>query len=224
MPAGQVEMEFKKTVSKELNCGYLLFLPEGYGQEKQLWPLIMFLHGLGECGDDLDLIKVYGPPLITEQKKDFPFIAVSPQCPDGSWWPDEVDMLKGLLDDVEEKYDVDSERVYLTGLSMGGYGAWRLARECPERFAAVAPICGGDIAFLAEKIKDVPVWAFHGGEDDIVPVERSQQMVDAVNAAGGNAKLTIYPGCSHDSWTQTYENKELYEWFLGHRNTRRKNK
>ena len=208
---------FEKTITRTLSCRYLLFLPAGYGEKEQKWPLILFLHGAGERGDDLEKVKVHGPPKIAEKKKDFPFIVVSPQCPEEKWWPNEIDMLTNLLDDIVGRYEVDEERIYLTGLSMGGYGAWRLATEEPERFAAMAPICGGGIPALAEKLKDVPVWAFHGAKDEVVPLKESEDMVNALKACGGQVKLTVYPEAGHDSWTETYNNDELYKWFLSHR-------
>jgi len=214
---GQHEKSFQKTVTKTVSCRYLLFLPRDYGREEKPWPLIMFLHGAGERGSDLEKVKVHGPPKIVEKQKDFPFIVVSPQCPEEKWWPGQIDILINLLDDIESRYNVDKDRVYLTGLSMGGYGTWSLACEYPERFAAIAPICGGGQRLLAGKLKDMPIWAFHGAKDKTVPPERSQEMVDAVNSRGGNAKLTIYPDAAHNSWTATYDNKELYDWFLQHR-------
>ncbi len=112
---------------------------------------------------------------------------------------------------------MDTERIYLTGLSMGGYGTWALAAKYPERFAAIVPICGGGKRFMARSLKDIPVWAFHGAKDNVVPLKESVKMVNAVKALGGNARLTVYPDAGHDSWTETYRNKELYSWFLGHR-------
>jgi predicted peptidase len=215
---GQQSKAFKKTITKNLSCKYLLFLPEGYGEKDQRWPLMLFLHGAGERGDDLNKVKVHGPPKIVETKKDFPFIVVSPQCPAGVWWNDKLDVLINLLDEIITQYDVDTERVYLTGLSMGGYGTWALASKYPDHFAAAVPICGGGMRIMAYGLKDVPIWAFHGGKDPVVPVEESREMVAAVKARGGNAKLTVYPEANHDSWTETYNNPELYEWLLKHRN------
>ena len=217
MSGGQHEQVFEKAVSKTVSCGYLLYLPADYGKKQQEWPMILFLHGAGERGDDLEKVKVHGPPKIVENQKDFPFILVSPQCPEDKWWPNEIEVLINLLDDIISRYDVDTKRVYLTGLSMGGYGAWRLACEYPERFAAVVPICGGGQPFLVDRLKDVPVWAFHGAKDEVVDVKKSEEMVDALKACGGDAKLTVYTEAEHDSWTQTYNNKELYDWFLKHR-------
>jgi predicted peptidase len=122
-----------------------------------------------------------------------------------------------MLDEVIGQHAVDPDRVYLTGLSMGGYGTWSLAMAYPEIFAAIAPICGGGMTEWLFMLKDMPVWAFHGAEDPAVPLERGQRMVDALRAAGGDVRFTVYPGCGHDSWTQTYENPQLYEWFLQHK-------
>ncbi len=214
---GQHFQSFEKTITKNLSCEYLLFLPEGYSKNKKDWPLILFLHGAGERGSDLNKVKVHGPPKIVEKQKDFPFIVVSPQCPKDDWWTDKVEVLIHLLDDIVDRYNVDSERIYLTGLSMGGYGSWALAAEYPERFAALAPICGGGNRIMAFRLKNVPIWAFHGAKDNVVPLKQSEEMVEAIKARGGNAKLTVYPDAGHDSWTETYNNKELYDWFLKHR-------
>jgi len=216
---GQHPQVFEKTITKTLSCKYLLFLPEGYGEKKKSWPMILFLHGAGERGNDLKKVKKHGPPKIVQKRKDFPFIVVSPQCPKDDWWTDKIEVLINLLDDIAAKYNVDTERIYLTGLSMGGYGTWALAAEYPERFAAVAPICGGGNRIMAFRLKDVPVWVFHGAKDNVVPLKESEEMVNTISARGGNAKLTVYPDAGHDSWTETYNNEELYEWFLKHRKT-----
>jgi predicted peptidase len=216
---GQHHQVFEKKITKNLSCNYLLFLPEAYGEEKQSWPLIMFLHGAGERGSDLNKVKVHGPPKIVRQRKDFPFIVVSPQCPKDDWWTDKVEVLINLLDDIVARYDVDTERIYLTGLSMGGYGTWALAAEYPERFAAIAPICGGGNRIMAFRLKDMPVWAFHGAKDSLIPLKQSEEMVNAIKARGGDAKLTVYPDAGHDSWTETYNNEQLYDWFLKHHKT-----
>ncbi|MDI6447677.1 prolyl oligopeptidase family serine peptidase [Anaerobaca lacustris] len=217
MGAGQTEQKLTKHISKAVECNYLLSLPAGYGEKDQRWPLLMFLHGAGERGDNLELVKVHGPAKRIEQGKDYPFIVVSPQCPAGQWWTEKTDTLLALLDEIESKYAVDPERVYLTGLSMGGFGTWTLACRHPERFAAIAPICGGGEWYLADRLRNVPVWAFHGAKDSVVPLDLSEKMVQAVQRAGGTAKLTVYPEANHDSWTVTYDNPELYEWLLSHR-------
>lgn len=190
---------------------YLLFLPEGYEQQES-WPLMLFLHGAGERGDDLELVKKHGPPKIVETKKDFPFIVVSPQCKPKVWW--EPLKLIALLDEIVAKYKVDKDRIYVTGLSMGGFGTWSLAAHAPDRFAAIVPICGGGEPYWALRFPHLPVWAFHGGKDILVPPRRSEEMVEALKKLGGKPKLTIYPDAGHDSWTETYDNPELYKWLL----------
>lgn len=213
---------FTKTVSADVN--YLLFLPKGYdAQAQKRWPMILFLHGAGERGTDIWKVATHGPPKNVATHPDFPFIVVSPQCPDRQVWSSEV--LLGLLDDCTAKYAVDKSRIYLTGLSMGGYGTWDLGLAHPERFAAIVPICGGGqmIAVLlgsqdrGAALRSLGVWAFHGGKDPVVPLEESQRMVDALKRAGAqDVKLTIYPDAGHDSWVEAYNNPELYEWMLKH--------
>ena len=190
---------------------YLCYLPPDYGQ-KESWPLLLFLHGAGERGADLELVKKHGPPKLIEQGKHFPMIVVSPQCPEGQWWQP-VELL-ALIDDIVEKYKVDEDRIYLTGLSMGGFGTWGLAAYAPHRLAAIAPICGGGEVFWAREFSHVPVWAFHGAKDSVVPLRRSEEMVEALKDDGGNVKFTVYPEAGHDSWTETYDNPRLYEWLL----------
>ena len=212
---GEHELAFKGSYTRSVNLKYHLYLPAGYGDDPwQTWPLILFLHGAGERGDDLDMVKIHGFRKMLQGRPDFPFILVSPLCPEGSWWTEHLDDVKTLLDDVIDSYAVDESRVYLTGLSMGGQGSWFLACRYPETFAAAAPICGWGQPYLAYRLKDMPVWAFHGALDQVVPVGQSERMVAAVNEAAGMARLTVYPEAYHDSWTATYTNPQLYEWFL----------
>ncbi|NLY00710.1 MAG: prolyl oligopeptidase family serine peptidase [Rhodopirellula sp.] len=214
-PGSQQPCELNRQVRYTLD--YLLYLPKGYDQQ-DCWPLVLFLHGAGERGDDLELVKKHGPPMLAERGKDFPFILVSPQCPKGRWW--QAGELSALLDEITEKYRVDNDRVYVTGLSMGGFGTWLLAASAPDRFAALAPICGGGEVYWAKDLAHVPVWAFHGGKDSVVPPERSEKMVAAVHKHGGTAKLTVYPDAAHDSWTETYATPEFYDWLLEQRRTK----
>ena len=221
MKSSQTAQKFHVERKQVLTANYLLYLPEGYDpQSPKRWPLILFLHGAGERGNDIWKVAKHGPPKIDTQIADFPFIVVSPQCPDGQVWSD--DLLLALLDEAERKFAVDPHRVYLTGLSMGGFGAWNLGLSHPEKFAAIAPICGGGdfiTPYLADKAKliSLPVWAFHGAKDPVVPVEESQRMVNLLKKMGvQEVKFTIYPEAEHDSWTQTYANPELFEWFLKH--------
>jgi len=216
-PGSQQSQMFEKEITKTVSCNYLLFLPEEYGKKRQRWPLILFLHGAGERGDDLKKVKVHGPPKMVESRKDFPFILVSPQCPEDDWWTEKVEVLINLVDDIAARYKVDKKRIYLTGLSMGGYGTWALTSAYPERFAAIAPICGGGSRIMSLRLKDIPIWVFHGAKDPVVPLEESEEMVNAIRKRGGDVKFTIYPDAGHDSWTESYNNQELYDWFLEHR-------
>ena len=204
------------TVTGESTHNYLLYLPKDYDKSKE-YPLVLFLHGAGERGEnDMDLLKVHGPPKLIEAGKEFPFIIVSPQCKPNSWW--EAAELSDLLDHVESKYSVDEDRIYVTGLSMGGYGTWALASYEPERFAAIAPVCGGGNALAARFRTPIkcPIWAFHGDADTVVPLARSEEMIAALKDKNQNMKLTVYPGVGHNSWTATYDNEELYKWLLKH--------
>jgi predicted peptidase len=222
-PSKQVPQNFSKKITMTVDCNYLLYLPADYDKDtKKQWPLIMFLHGAGERGKKVQTVAKFGLAKLTAKGKQFDFIIVSPQCPNDVWWPEKTDVLINLLDEIETKYRVDTDRVYLTGLSMGGFGTWSLACRYPQRFAAIAPICGGGELPGAHRLKNVPVWAFHGAKDDVVPVARSQEMVDSINKIGGNAKITIYPEAGHDSFTVTYDNPELYQWFLSHKISDRK--
>lgn len=207
--SGQTSQRLDVTI--RVAMGYLLYLPKDY-DTKESWPLVLFLHGSGERGDDLELVKKHGPPKLIGEGKGFPFIVVSPQCPKSqSWEPLE---LTALLDEVTRTQKVDQDRIYVTGLSMGGFATWELAALTPNRFAAIAPICGGGEPYWTRRFKHLPTWAFHGARDTGVPVERTQDMVDALTKNGGTPKLTIYPEAEHDSWTETYNNAEFYEWLL----------
>jgi predicted peptidase len=208
----QQEKLFEREITVKARLKYLLYLPEGYEQSDKAWPLILFLHGAGESGEDLAKVKVHGPPkLIEAQAMDFPCIVVSPQSTGRGWQPD---LLKALVDDLVSAYRVDENRIYLTGLSMGGFGTWSLAAAYPDRFAAIAPICGGGNPNDAEKLKNLAIWVFHGAKDPVVRLESSQRMVDALKQVGVDVKFTIYPDAGHDSWTATYENPEFYEWLF----------
>src|SRR3954469_25020658 len=189
---------------------HLLYRPKGYDDERR-WPLIVFLHGAGECGDDLDLVKRHGPPRLVESGRDLPFLIAAPQSRRGGW---AVGALDRWLDEVVAGSRVDEERVYLTGISMGGFGTWAWAASRPDRFAAIAPICGGSDPAWADRLKGLPIWAFHGARDRIVPPEYSEVMVAALRRVGADVRYTLYPEAEHDSWTRTYADPALYEWLL----------
>lgn len=201
----------KLALPDEASLGYWLYLPENYDQQEK-WPLLLFLHGAGERGENLELVKIHGPPKLIAAGKQLPFVVVSPQCPKDQRW--QAADLCLLLDEIEAKQKIDKQRIYVTGLSMGGFGSWSLAAHAPDRLAAIAPICGGGDPATAEKIAKLPIWVFHGGKDNAVPIERSQAMVDALKKLGSDVKFTIYPDAGHDSWTATYNNPEFFAWLL----------
>jgi len=223
-PPLQMAKQLKLKKTRMIQLDYLLFLPKGYeAKSEKRWPLILFLHGAGERGTNVWKVATHGPPKNVTSNPDFPFIVVSPQCPEGEIWSN--DALLALLDEITLKHAVDTSRIYLTGLSMGGYGTWRLGLTHPEKFAAIVPICGGGelITVLvangqkAKALKTLGVWVFHGGKDPVVPLEESQRMVELVKKAGvRDVKLKIYPEAGHDSWTETYKDPELYDWLLKH--------
>jgi predicted peptidase len=213
--------------SQTVRADYSLYLPQDYqAGSKKKWPVIVFLHGAGERGTNVWKASTHGPTKYIEKHPEFPFILVTPLCPTDHKWSD--DIILGILDQVTAAYAVDTNRVYLTGLSMGGYGTWSLATANPGRFAAIAPICGGEgnigiVLALYEKgakaraLKNLPVWAFHGAKDTTVAPEESERMVDLMKKAGSKeVELTVYPQATHNSWTETYNNPKLYEWFLQH--------
>ena len=205
---------------------FLLHLPKEYSATNGVrWPLMLFLHGAGERGTDVQRAGIHGPMKLVREGTNFPFIIVAPQCPENQRWDSEA--LDQLLTHVEAKHSVDTNRIYVTGLSMGGYGTWSLGLRYPGRFAAIAPVCGGgnimDMVLAspghAAALRALPVWAFHGAKDTIVLVAESERMVEALKrrAKGADVKLTVYPEANHDSWTETYNNPKFYEWLLAQR-------
>ncbi|GAA4430987.1 dienelactone hydrolase family protein [Bremerella cremea] len=210
-PAALSEETFDLPGGKQMH--FLLYLPKGY-EEQEHWPLVLFLHGAGERGDDLSKVKKHGPPKLVENGQEFPFIMIAPQCPQGTWWITED--LVALMDHIVEIHNVDESRVYVTGLSMGGRGTWQVAGAMSDKLAAIAPICGPSQVEVVEKIVNIPTWVFHGAKDPVVKVSQSEEMVKLLKEKGGNPKLTIYPEALHDSWTETYDNEEVFKWLLSH--------
>lgn len=217
----QTASSFSAEIRREVSLEFLVHLPTGYQSDgDERWPLMIFLHGAGERGSDINRVKVHGPPKLAQTQEDFPFVTISPQCPAGQWW--DVGTLNALLDHVLDTYQVDDDRVYLTGLSMGGYGSWAWAASNPERFAAVAPICGGGerrpvLRAPSERrasMEGLPIWCFHGAKDTVVPLSESENMVEVWKQVGATVKFTVYPDAGHDSWTASYDNPDLFGWFL----------
>ncbi len=212
-----VQAQMTTTIHAEIN--YLMFLPKTYTKSGKPAPLIVFLHGSGERGNDLEKVKAWGPPAIVEKDADFPFIVVSPQIPQGQWWNSYL--LKQMLDQVLANNNVDKSRVYLTGLSMGGFGTWDFATAYPEYFAAIAPICGGGNTHLISRLKNIPTRVFHGKKDEAVPEQQSAMMVEALKKVGGNVEYTVLPEGGHvDAWVYAYSYEKnkgaLFDWFLQH--------
>ncbi len=216
---GQHAAGLETKIKKEINIDYLIHLPKNYKEKGQAFPLMIFLHGAGERGSDPEKVKMWGPPKIAEQDKNFPYVLISPQCPEGDWWSSftQLENLHTLINTITDEYNIDRSRIYLTGLSMGGYGTWALACEYPELFAAIAPICGGGQPRLTRKITDIPTWVFHGAKDEVVPISESEEMVEALENNGGNVKFTVFPNATHNSWSQAYNETDLLKWFLYHK-------
>lgn len=207
------EETFTAVVEKKVGYRFLLDLPEGY-ETGESWPLMVFLHGSGERGDDLQKVAVHGPPKEIRAGRKIPMIVASPQCPANEVW--DADAVVALVDHLCATHKVDKSRIYLTGLSMGGFGTWETGIAHPEKFAALVPICGGGgIRYLAvDRIRNTPVWCFHGGKDPVVDVGQSVKMVDRLKGLGGRVEFTVYPEAGHDSWTESYANDGLYRWLL----------
>lgn len=205
----------KNDAGASSTLGYWTYRPKA---EKPAagWPLLVFLHGAGERGADLDLVKKHGPPRLAGQKPELEsFFMLAPQCPTGRWW--DTVAVKDLIDQTLAAQPVDAKRIYITGISMGGFATWTLLKDYPDLMAAAVPICGGGDPASVARFKAVPVWAFHGDKDEAVPVQRSIDLVEALKKEKGNIRFTLYPGVTHDSWTRSFDNPELYSWLLGQR-------
>ncbi|MCS6864899.1 MAG: dienelactone hydrolase family protein [Gemmataceae bacterium] len=195
---------------------YVVFVPHSYDGTKE-FPVILFLHGAGESlGGKKMPVEVGIGPAIKAREKTFPFITVIPQSAKRTWQADSEDGRRAIaiLDATLQEYKIDPKRQILTGLSMGGYGTWSLAAAYPNRWAAIVPICGGGDPNNASKIKDIPCWCFHGQEDNAVKVERSREMIAALEKAGGKPRYTEYQWVGHDSWDPAYATNQLYTWLL----------
>ncbi len=212
---------------------YQVYVPADWSSKKK-WPIILFLHGAGERADDgMFQTQVGIGRAIREHRDRFPAIVVLPQCRKDHWWAQFPmdDQAIAALDAASKEFHGDSNRAYLTGLSMGGYGTWHLAAKYPGRFAAIVPICGGvlmpdaariqpaeDVSPYAEAAKKVggktPTWIFHGADDPVVPVTESRKMNDAMKTLGGDVRYTEYPGVGHDSWVKAYDEADLFTWMF----------
>lgn len=194
--------------------------PDGCEKGKK-YPVILFLHGAGTRGEDINILLSNVFFSITEEHTNFPFIVIAPQCNKDNWF-ELMYELQGLTAEITNFDFADEERVYAVGASMGGYGVWQLAMNMPHTFAAIVPICGGGMYRNAKRLTGTDIWAFHGDRDNVVYTEESVKMVEKVNEAGGRATLTIYKNTEHDSWTETYSNPEVFKWMLQFKKTANK--
>ncbi|MFL6236846.1 MAG: prolyl oligopeptidase family serine peptidase [Thermoanaerobaculia bacterium] len=208
------EHDYHVTAARSFSLRYLLYLPEGYKTILKSWPLVLYLHGSGERGTDLKALERQGLPKLAAGRS-FPFILVAPQLPEGEVWSAEV--LTYLLDELESTLWIDSNRIYLTGISMGAFGVWDLAIATSDRFAALLVISGGGNPVEVCRLKDVPVWIVHGLQDDVIPVSWSEALGQRLERCGGNVKVTIYPDAGHDAWSRAYADPDVLEWLLAQR-------
>jgi predicted peptidase len=211
-PGKQVEQTLSLKNGSQIP--FLLYLPKDFESRSGNLPVMLFLHGRGESDGPLSVVRKWGPSRLAD-RGDFPYVLISPQCPRSESWdrPTQQAALLELLDDIIERFRGDRDKVYLTGLSMGGFGSWRLAADHSDKFAAVVPVCGGGNPGDASKLVPLPIWVWHGTEDKAVPLRRSVEMVEAIQKAGGaSIRLTTLESVGHNSWEAAYATPELYEW------------
>jgi len=200
---------------------YRVYIPENYDPAKH-YPLVLYLHGLGECGDDnraqTSKNSVMQTLLEPENRAAYPCVVLAPQCPEGEWWSGLLPALMGLLEHAKSAYAIDANRVYITGLSMGGFGAWAMLTEYPAYFAAAVPVCGGGDPDDAAIFKHVPIWVFHGAKDTTVRPGASREMAKAmVHAGARDVRYTEYPDAAHNSWERAYREHDLFPWMFAQR-------
>jgi len=211
---------YKTMVNIPVKLNYALYTPDEYQETDNDFPLVLFLHGVGERGTDLKKIEINGIPELISKGKQFPFLTLAPQCPDFGWWSrsEYVEALASLTKEIIRTHRVDKKMIYATGLSMGGYGTLALAKKHPQLFSAIIPVCGGmDDHKGIERLVDMPIWLFHGDNDNTIPVERSVAIYDLLKPVNNKIKLTIYRGVGHNSWDETYANDKIYDWLLSHK-------
>jgi predicted peptidase len=212
---GEHEQTFSGVVRRRVRLRFLIWMPRMAVRPAKGWPLLFFLHGSGERGDDLSRVKIHGPPKYAAAGADYPFVLVAPQVSEGLAW--DSDALEALRAHLVARLPVDADRVLMTGLSMGGIGTWNYAVEYPDRLAAIAPVSGTGDSDRAARVAQLPIWAFHGARDDAVPIAGEREMVEAVRAAGGNVRFTVYPDIGHNAWEPAYADPQLYDWLLAQR-------
>lgn len=223
--------EFK---ADDASLRYRLMKPGNVEPGKE-YPLVIFFHGAGERGEDNTKQLVHGMADFASKanRQQYPCFVVAPQCPNGQQWVDTpwtldahtmpekpapaLQLSLDLLGSLQKELPIDPARIYVTGLSMGGFAAWDAIQRQPNLFAAAAPVCGGGDPAFAKSIASIPLWAFHGDKDTAVKPRRSRDMIEAIKAAGGSPRYTEYPGVGHNSWVATYRNPEFYAWLFKQR-------
>ncbi len=208
---------FSATIELDFSLDYLLYRPERDGGGERL-PLIVFLHGAGERGSDLALLDRQGLPRLLSEGLELPAVVIAPQCPAGQLWSPQIPAVSALVGRCVDELGIDRDRISVTGLSLGGGGACELVGSDPGSFAGLAPICGRHTAsFVTEEFAAVPTWVFHGDADEVVPIDESYELVEAIRAHGGEPRFTVYPGVGHNSWDRAYEESDLLDWLLAQR-------
>lgn len=215
---GQQPVALDVSVHWRSTLRFLLFLPRGYEATTALWPVMFFLHGSGERGSDIEKLKLQGPPQLSDRNPDFPFVLVSPQLDEDTVWNPHD--LHALLGELQKRLRIDPERVVVTGLSLGGGGTWSWAAHYPNDIAAAVPVAGYGEDDHAVRMKSVPVRAYHGSADTVVPILEHRRMVDALRSAGGQVDFIVFPGVGHDAWNRAYADPELLPWMLAQRRRR----
>lgn len=196
---------------------YFITTPCDFDREKESLPMIIFLHGAGERGNNIEQVKMHGIPKIFGNNENYHglrTITLSPQCPTDKVWNHLAFELKELIDFISNEYNADRSRISLTGLSMGGFGTWEMGLTFPGYFSALAPICGGGQSWRASVLCDMPICTFHGDSDSVVPIVYTREMIRVIENAGGKPSFTVYEGVDHDSWTRAYETTDLIEWLI----------
>ena len=210
----QTDGTYTISASENLNIPYLLYYPDDFCPQKESLPLVAFLHGGGERGNNPWLLTCHSLPKLCMKELPVRCIVVSPQCASGKDWYYYMPFLMSFIYAIADAAHADSKRISLTGISMGAYGVWELAALYPDSFQKILPICGGGMPWTAQAYIHMPIWAVHGVLDDVVPAETSIQMVRAINLAGGSAKLTLYPDVGHHAWERVFADSSFLKWLI----------
>ena len=207
----------QQSIYGESHFDYLVYLPKEYDGTKK-YPLVFFLHGAGERGSDLELLKKIAVPKIFERDLDYPGVVVSPQCRIDRTWTSQAEKIYDFLQWIIKKYNIDEDAISITGISMGGFGTWQVLLDHPHVFSAAAPICCGTMSALTYLLTHLPIRIYHGEKDELVDCFYSKDVYKRLKAYGAkDVELFLYPECRHDSWTQAYERTDLLEWLISKR-------